>query len=402
MPTLSGALRRSLTGALLAGSSTVTRRMLRGRSGERCFSRVMIVAALGRTNGIVRGAHLQLAALRSLGVQADLLDATAGLRNPLARLPHQPGTAYVFHSAGPQTASLINTVLPHAAEAYRVGYWAWELPDPPPDWAGCERNLDEIWTPSRFARDGLAKLVGCPIEVVPHWLPARPRRSDRVGGPFTFLAMADSRSSWARKNPEGAVRAFRAAFGTSANVRLVLKLGGREADQRLLEASLAGMIASDNISVVRGHLSDAALDDLFRVSDVLLSLHRAEGYGLPMAEAMAHGIPVVATGWSGNLEFMGHDESVLVPCKLIPVKDESGIYRGSVWAEPDIDAAAVALRRLADDPAYYARMADAAYRRAAEARPRFPFALPHDRASDMGASDMGASDIGASDIGAAA
>lgn len=378
---LSGLLRRSLTDAYLAGSSTVTRRMLRGRSGVRCFDRVVIVAALGRANGIARGAHLQLAALHSLGVAADLLDATPGLRNPLFRLPHRPGTAYVFHSGGPQTASLINTVLPHAADAYRVGYWAWELPDPPPDWAGCERTLDEIWTPSRFARDGLVKLIGCPIEVVPHCVPARPRWSGRARGPFTVLAMADSRSSWSRKNPDGALRAFHAAFGTSTHARLVLKLSGNEAEQRSLESTLGDLIRSDNISLVRGHLSDAALDDLFRASDVLLSLHRAEGYGLPMAEAMAHGLPVVATGWSGNLEFMSQEESVLVPYELVPVKDESGVYRRSVWAEPDIDAASVALRRLADDPACYDRMASAAHRRASDVRPRFPFAAPRGAAS---------------------
>ena len=322
MLALPGVLRRSMAEAYLAGTAALTHRLLRGRSGPRDFRRVVIVASLGRNNGIASGAQLQWRALRQLGVETELLDATPALRNPLLRIPHQPGSAYIFHSAGPQTANLIGSVLPHAAEAWRVGYWAWELPDLPPGWVGCARMLCEIWTPSSFARDSLVRLVDRPIRVVPHHVPARPGRTRMVGmrceaQPFTVLVMADSRSSLSRKNPEGALRAFRAAFGGSPAARLVLKLNGSagaaDAVSQALFAGADDVLSGGNVEVISSFLDADALEELFRGADVLLSLHRAEGFGIPMLEAMAHGLPVVATGWSGNLEFMDETNSHLVP-----------------------------------------------------------------------------------------
>jgi glycosyltransferase involved in cell wall biosynthesis len=375
---LSSALRRSLTGTYLTGSSAFTQHLLRGRSGRRVFSRVIIVAALQRNNGITSGARLQYAALRALGVEAELLDATPALRNPLFRIPHRPGSAYIFHTGGPQTANLIASVLPHAAQAYRVAYWAWELPAPPRDWSGCDRSVAEIWTPSTFSKASLVQLVTRPTEVVPHHVPVHPMRQRNRNAPFTVLAMADSRSSWSRKNPEGALRAFRTAFGSSAAARLVLKLGGRPEERDTLENALGELLRGGNIEIIRNYLDDASLAALYRDADVFLSLHRAEGYGLPMNEAMAHGLPVVATGWSGNLDFMGATDSCLVPYDLIPVNDASAIYAGGTWAEPDLAAAAAMLRRLADDPDYYAGIAAAAHRRAETATPRFPFPVRRD------------------------
>jgi glycosyltransferase involved in cell wall biosynthesis len=369
-----GSLKQSLTSTYLAGTEALTHHLLRGRSGVRDFRRVIVVAALGRHNGIANGARLQWNALRQLGVDVELLDVTPSLRNPLFRAPHRPGSVYVFHSGGPQTASLIGSVLPHVAKAYRIAYWAWELPDPP-DWVDCDRNVSEIWTPSEFSRASLARLSTKPIHFVPHYLPVRPgpRRRRRFEEPFTVLAMADSRSSLSRKNPEGALRAFRAAFGASRAARLVLKLSGREEEMRSLEVSLGDLLTGTNVKIVKGYLEDTEISALFESADVLLSMHRAEGFGLPILEAMAHGVPVVATGWSGNLAFMSPADSHLVPYTLVPVNDAAAIYKGSIWAEPDLDEAANMLRRLAEQPDYYARFADAAYRRVSEAEPSFPF-----------------------------
>jgi glycosyltransferase involved in cell wall biosynthesis len=380
MIVMSDGLRQSLRATYLLGSGLLTRQLLAGRSGARRFDRVVIVAALAKQNGISRGAYLQWQALRSLGVEADLVDATPALRNPLFRIKHDPASAYIFHSGGPQTASLICSVLPAAARAYRIGYWAWELPDPPPDWRNCDDTIDEVWTPSRFSRDSLVRLLRKPVEVVPHYLPTEPRRQRNRDRPFTVLAMADTRSSLSRKNPGGAVQAFVEAFGESTAARLLLKLTGPDDAVEAFTAALGGLAQRSNVEILRGHLDDAGLSALYDQADVLLSLHRAEGFGLPMLEALARGIPVVATAWSGNTDFTGRGNSVEVPYQLVPVEDPAAIYSGSRWAEPDIAAAASGLRRLADDADFYDRLAEAAYASVTATSREFPLTA-HQRAS---------------------
>ena len=325
---------------------------------EPSLRRVTIVAALGRGNGIAAGARLQAELLSGAGFDVELVDATPALRNPLFRAPHRPASAYVVHCGGPQTPLLLSAVMPHARHAWRIGYWAWELPDPPRDWSGFDRLLHEIWTPSRFSRDSLQRLTNKRIEVVPHIMAAAPRRERDRTNPFTVLAFADSRSSLTRKNPLGALACFRSAFGDDPKARMILKLSGHAAHLGDVERAAAGC---SNVTVLRDFLDGAALAALYRSADALLSMHRAEGFGLPMLEAMAHGVPVVATSWSGNLDFMNARNASLVPARLVPVEDEAGIYSGSLWAEPDLGIAAAALRRLKDDEAHWTQLSIAAH-----------------------------------------
>ena len=120
--------------------------------------------------------------MRQRAIETELLDATPALRNPLFCIPHRAGSAYIFHCGGPQTAGLVASVLPQAATTYRIAYWACKLPDPSPDWTGCDRSVSEIWTPSAFSRSSLLRLSDRPIAVVPHHVPAaRPGRGVRAG-----------------------------------------------------------------------------------------------------------------------------------------------------------------------------------------------------------------------------
>ena len=128
-------------------------------------------------------------------------------------------------------------------------------------------------------------------------------------------------------------------------------------DFRQLQAAVAD---AANIQVLTDGMSTADNHALTAAADIVLSLHRSEGFGLVPAEAMLLGRPVIATGWSGNMDFMDRDSAVLIDAKMIPTADPRGIYqvRGAVWADPDHGQAVQALRRLADDPALRAALGE--------------------------------------------
>lgn len=265
----------------------------------------------------------------------------------------------------------------------RIGYWAWELEAFPSGWEAGFAGLDQLWCPSTFTAQALALRSPVPVSALPHLIDWS--RADRLaqrrltvpprlpGAPFTVLFAFDFWSTVGRKNPEGAIEAFQLAFpppngqgvGGSGSpllppARLILKLSSGnqfpDAAQKLREKAQA----DPRLQVLDAHLPIEQLDALYTEADVLLSLHRAEGFGLTLAEAMAGGLPVVATGYSGNLDFMPPGSAELVPYRLVPIRRTEGDYReGWPWAEPDLEGAAAALRRLALDGAYHRRLAQA-------------------------------------------
>ncbi|PXA84626.1 glycosyl transferase family 1, partial [Caulobacter sp. D4A] len=147
---------------------------------------------------------------------------------------------------------------------------------------------------------------------------------------------------------------------------LVFKTVGAEAAPEAVATLRAAIGEADDVVLLTEAMSPRDKDGLVASCDILLSLHRAEGFGLFPAEAMAAGKAVVATGWSGNLDFMDAESAVLVPSRPTPVRDPQGLYAGGDWAEPDLDFAARALARLIDDPAERAALGARARRAAAE------------------------------------
>jgi glycosyltransferase involved in cell wall biosynthesis len=154
-------------------------------------------------------------------------------------------------------------------------------------------------------------------------------------------------SSFARKNPFAAIAAFRGAFGDRSDRILLLKVGHPEHAPADF-ARLAQMAHAPNIRIETHTLAPEDRHALTACADIVLSLHRGEGFGLVMAEAMLLGKPVVATGWSGNTDYMDGSNAALVGYRLVPARDDRSVYRG-LWAEPDVAEAAVLLRGLADD-----------------------------------------------------
>jgi glycosyltransferase involved in cell wall biosynthesis len=180
---------------------------------------------------------------------------------------------------------------------------------------------------------------------------------------FQGVGVFDFNSSTARKNPLGAMAAWAQAFGGDSDCELTLKTQNGGLFPQALAALRAA--APANVRIVDEVWPYDQVKALIAGADVLVSLHRAEGFGLTPAEAMALGTPVLATAFSGVLDFMDESCALPVPWRSTPVEDPQGIYRGQSWAEPDIAAAAEALVRLRADPELAARLSAAARARVA-------------------------------------
>lgn len=242
-------------------------------------------------------------------------------------------------------------------EKYIIGYWAWELPRTPPDWRYGIPFLHEIWVPSQFTADAVLPICcGLPVRVVPHPValrhrPARPQNL-RSARPFTALLIFNMASSFARKNPIAAIAAFRKAFGDDPSTRLIVKVSNGKIFPSGVDAIKSAVGSARNVALIDKAMTTAEIEALYNDSDVVLSLHRSEGFGLTIAEAMLRGLPVVATNWSGNVDFCNCDNGFPIPFKLVPADDPQATYHypNMSWAEADVAAAAAALFRLRASP----------------------------------------------------
>ncbi len=235
-----------------------------------------------------------------------------------------------------------------------VGYWYWEFNELPESWLDNARDYREIWAPSRFLESAYRRAFPDRVVAMPPGIAIAPphlRRSE-LGLPaerFLFLFAFDMGSGLERKNPLGLIRAFRRAFPDPREpATLVLKvLRERQHDEALQR--LRREADSSSVLIVDEILSESRLLGLINACDAYVSLHRSEGLGLTMAEAMLMGKPTIATAYSGNLDFMTPENSYLVPYRLVPVERDWFPYRkGWLWAEPSEEAAAARMREVYD------------------------------------------------------
>jgi glycosyltransferase involved in cell wall biosynthesis len=308
-------------------------------------------------------------ALRSIGVRPAVLDVYGSpQRDPAAESEFGPfleqgfRAVNLFHINGDE----VEPVLAHLAgrpsppRMWRAVAPLWELPNYPPQWARLLERFDEVWACSRFIEQALVKVVHRPVVHLP---PAcEVVLSSFVGRRFfgipesayAFLFSFDLRSWATRKNPEAVVAAFRRAVHRRphAPAMLVLKINGAELGDDRYRAFLESLAdLRDRLLVLPRTLTDDEMKNLVRCCDCYLSLHRSEGFGRGPAEAMALGKPVIATRWSGNLDFMNDGNSILVDCALIPVPpDAYPHWEGQHWAEPDVEQAAASMVDLLDGP----------------------------------------------------
>lgn len=260
----------------------------------------------------------------------------------------------------------------------------WEMPHLPTDWLPMLRAMDVVIAPTRFIRSAIEKdlpgasVLSYPQSVsLPEGIRADRRRWGIEDTSVTFLVAFDPLSDTFRKNPSGVVEAFQRAFRSGESANLLIKLNPlkqktfRWADRDL--QMLRALAESDRrIRLLEEDLSYADVLSLYASADVMVSLHRAEGLGLHLMEAMTLGTPIIATGWSGNMDFMTPENSCLVGYQLKRVDSPHPAYAAEVarpeqvWAEPDIDEAATWMQRLAREPALRSALGERAARGARE------------------------------------
>jgi glycosyltransferase involved in cell wall biosynthesis len=241
---------------------------------------------------------------------------------------------------------------------YRIGYWYWEFDKIPESWVEHAGKIDEVWTATEFVARGLRERLEIPVCTLFPGVKLAPyeRRSKGHFGledePFTFLFTYHMMSVMERKNPKGLIRAFKRAFRPEEPVRLVLKssFGDRHPGQmRELHEAAAGA----NITIIDAIFNPDEVLSLMDACDAYISLHRSEGLGLTMAEAMLMGKPVIATNFSGNVDFMDESNSLLVPYKLVKLGKPIPPYDADLeWAEPSEAHAAEWMRRVYENQAW--------------------------------------------------
>jgi glycosyltransferase involved in cell wall biosynthesis len=256
-----------------------------------------------------------------------------------------------------------------------IGQWFWELSEPPESYRRAFDLIREVWAPTLFIKESLETMAPERVSVVHMPLPittpkidsSLTKKSFGLDDRFAFLFTFDFLSVLKRKNTIGLVDAFCEAFTPNEGPVLILK--SINGDKRMIEFEKLKWACRgrSDVIVIDEYFDVVKSASLMAVTDCYVSLHRSEGLGLTMAEAMALGKPVIATGYSGNMDFMTEENSLVIPWTLVPVgKDAEGYPSGAKWAEPDLGAASVAMRRVYEDQNFARNLGAKAQRDIAE------------------------------------
>lgn len=241
---------------------------------------------------------------------------------------------------------------------YNIAYWLWELEEFPKRWLPCIDTVDEIWTPSEFISESIRKKTDKPVITVPYSIDIQREglyKRKYFGLPenkFLFLTMYDFISISERKNPQAVIDAYVKAFPVEdEHVGLVIKVNHVQEDKLLaLQKKLQDY---KNVYFITRNLTRKEVDSLLNTADALVSLHRSEGFGLPVAEAMALGKPVITTNWSATTEFADETCACPINYRLIELEKTIGPYeKGNFWADADTTHAAEYMQKLWNDKEY--------------------------------------------------
>jgi glycosyltransferase involved in cell wall biosynthesis len=301
-------------------------------------------------SGVGQSARSLADAAEKAGIPVARLNVSARDKRLSQRAPYDVN---LYHVNADGAAAIVEELGPglHSGRA-NVAYWYWESEEFPARWQDRFDYFDEVWVASEFCRSAFASRSPIPVVLVPPAVaPSAPAgdprsRAGLVPSDFLVLTILDALSVPERKNPLGAVRAFARAFPGSSNALLRVQIRNLDRVPGLRQALLESGRGA-RISITESTLSRTELESLLAACDAYLSLHRAEGFAFPIAEAMALGKPVVATGYSGNADYFDDTTGFPVAWDYRELTDSIRDYdKGTRWAEPDEEDAARLLRRI--------------------------------------------------------
>ena len=311
--------------------------------------------------GVGESVRCAASAARAVHLQVALKNVTDGVNRAnddsfafeSRRFPYPVN---LFHVNADQALSVVANIGPEFLERkYNIGYWAWELEEFPTRWLSSFAPFQEIWAPSTFCQEAIGRKAPIPVVRMPHAIKVeRKARLDRAAfsipeDRFVFLTAFDFMSVPERKNPLAAIRAFREAFESSPSCHLVLKMNNVPKPGHSLRDEIVRACSDLPVTIIDRTIDRDHVNCLVNVCDCFVSLHRSEGFGLMLAEAMYLGKPVIATAYSGNLDFTRSDNSFLVGWDPAAVPRRCGPYEpGSIWAEPRLAEAVQQMRLVSD------------------------------------------------------
>jgi glycosyltransferase involved in cell wall biosynthesis len=243
------------------------------------------------------------------------------------------------------------------AGRYSIGLWSWPVEAFPDSLRSRFSLVEEVWAPSQFTATALRPLADVPVHVMPFPVsppPLEVRTRAELGLPdgFLFLARVDFREDAERQNPVDVVRAFRTAFDPGTEVALVIDCAHTERAEAAFAELRSASEGDERIRLVKDQRGGTEALSAISLCDCFVSLHRAEAFGLDLAAAMWLGRPTVATGYSGNAEYMTAENSFLVDHRLVAIGAGHDPYPPDAeWAQPDVRQAAAQMRMVFTDPA---------------------------------------------------
>jgi glycosyltransferase involved in cell wall biosynthesis len=242
------------------------------------------------------------------------------------------------------------------AGRYTIGLWWWEVTSWPEEWLSAFDHVDEVWVATDHIHAALSRVATVPVIKItlPLQAPtARLRARADLGLPdgFLFFFMFDYCSVVERKNPFDAIDAFVAAFAPGEGAKLTIKCINQHAAPEAHARLRLAAARHPDVQIIEGYVSAADKNSMIASADCYVSLHRAEGYGLTLAESLLLEKPVIATRYSGNLDFMSADGSWLVDAEMVPIGPGNEPYPADgEWAQPDVAQASRYMREIFEDP----------------------------------------------------